>query len=430
MQEVALARSSTTVIMCGFDSISWTEFCRAIYCLFSKWPFPKRPPLQVSSICFMSDAKDKTLRLVIAQSKHSRCFDSRDRLFAVRSLVPAAERAMIVPDYSKEVREIYQDLVMRFILSSETQGLDLLRDCRQPTSLRGCPSWVPDWTTPNPCKRLSLLDASSQSWSEAQFDGNILRTTGVVCATIQTVQHASQYNPPTAWDELKKLVPLDTLTGTYVDGTSTLEALCRVLYVDQLDDRIEGRIEDIENAKAMVRHALDPTLDSSEIPRSFQDLEDLENRCFLTTAEGYFGIASKEARVGDQVCVLLGCGVPLILRPTGHGQYQVIGETFVQGLMYGEALLGRLPSHFHPFWKHFQGSGGRWGFLDSISRDFFFEDPRFGPLPTGWRMEHETLTRSARFLDEEELTVTYNDPRLSPAALKARGVKLETLELI
>jgi len=43
-------------------------------------------------------------------------------------------------------------------------------------------------------------------------------------------------------------------------------------------------------------------------------------------------------RPGDMVCILFGLKVPIILRPNGEGAYQVVGECYVPGIMYGEAV--------------------------------------------------------------------------------------------
>ena len=42
-------------------------------------------------------------------------------------------------------------------------------------------------------------------------------------------------------------------------------------------------------------------------------------------------------KTGDKLCVIIFCPTPYILRPTGSS-YEFIGETYVHGLMYGEAL--------------------------------------------------------------------------------------------
>lgn len=53
-----------------------------------------------------------------------------------------------------------------------------------------------------------------------------------------------------------------------------------------------------------------------------------------------FGLAPKEAKDGDLVCILFGCTVPVILRCTEDlGLYKLIGEAYVHGVMDGEAMI-------------------------------------------------------------------------------------------
>ncbi|KAL5593321.1 hypothetical protein FOBRF1_012423 [Fusarium oxysporum] len=64
-------------------------------------------------------------------------------------------------------------------------------------------------------------------------------------------------------------------------------------------------------------------------------------RIFFITKDGYIGIGPKAMRPGDQVCVLYGGHVPFVLRPmrgAGDEDYLFLGESFVNGLMDGEAL--------------------------------------------------------------------------------------------
>lgn len=65
-------------------------------------------------------------------------------------------------------------------------------------------------------------------------------------------------------------------------------------------------------------------------------------RKFFITKKGYFGLTSKEAKVGDRVAVLLGSDVPFVLRACGRVEgkrnWQMIGEAYVDGIMDGEVL--------------------------------------------------------------------------------------------
>jgi hypothetical protein len=58
-------------------------------------------------------------------------------------------------------------------------------------------------------------------------------------------------------------------------------------------------------------------------------------RFVFTTNQGYIGISSSTIEPGDKIVILLGCKVPVVLRPLDKG-YQLIGESYVDGIMYGE----------------------------------------------------------------------------------------------
>lgn len=63
-----------------------------------------------------------------------------------------------------------------------------------------------------------------------------------------------------------------------------------------------------------------------------QDTDDLGRR--------FVGLVPQSAKVGDRVCVLYGCSVPVVLRqkvhPGGRKGWQLIGDAYVDGIMDGE----------------------------------------------------------------------------------------------
>jgi hypothetical protein len=63
------------------------------------------------------------------------------------------------------------------------------------------------------------------------------------------------------------------------------------------------------------------------------------NQRLFTAAGGLIGTVAAQAIVGDKIAVLLGCDMPVVLRPKGN-YYQYIGSCFVEGLMDGEAVRG------------------------------------------------------------------------------------------
>ena len=61
------------------------------------------------------------------------------------------------------------------------------------------------------------------------------------------------------------------------------------------------------------------------------------NRSFIITSAGQMGIGPSDTRIGDTVSVILGGGVPYIIRRHG-ASWAFVGESYVQGLMNGEAI--------------------------------------------------------------------------------------------
>lgn len=57
--------------------------------------------------------------------------------------------------------------------------------------------------------------------------------------------------------------------------------------------------------------------------------------CF--TENGYMGLVPEETQVGDEIWLLKGCRVPLVLRSRAiGGGYELMGDSLIHGIMYGE----------------------------------------------------------------------------------------------
>jgi hypothetical protein len=355
-------------------------------------------------------------------------------------LLIRTNRQAIIPDYTKEVHETFRDFIVRFVESDKRKVLDVLRDCVLPTPFSNCPTWVPDWTKPSRTIAFPPSMAAGFSWVDARCSAeNVLSATGVICATITNVfslQRRELGLDVTDW--LHYLAPGNMHTGIYVNGKSLLEAFCRVLYADRFHDRVDAeyapKIEPLMKTISLVL-ARDPAANGREDGR---DSHYWKGRVFFTTKEGYIGLASDCASPGDQVCVLLGCQVPLILRPIGSPgqyQYQVAGESFVQGLMDGEALFGALSPNFRAKFRNVPSSGVvKYGFLNLKTQVFQYNDPRLGPLPDGWTAhdfpDAVDTGETQYFTCEGNLAPVFKDPRLTLHALRERGVMLQTIDLV
>jgi hypothetical protein len=66
----------------------------------------------------------------------------------------------------------------------------------------------------------------------------------------------------------------------------------------------------------------------------------LDGRCIFETAEGYVGLAPLQAMQGDEICVILGCKTPLLLRPAGNDIYPLVGLCYTCGITKGGSSVG------------------------------------------------------------------------------------------
>ena len=67
-----------------------------------------------------------------------------------------------------------------------------------------------------------------------------------------------------------------------------------------------------------------------------------KKRRLFKTRGGFLGTGPRSLQVGDEVWVLHRGGHPFVLRPLPQGNFSLIGESFVYGIMHGE-ILGRNP---------------------------------------------------------------------------------------
>jgi len=136
---------------------------------------------------------------------------------------------------------------------------------------------------------------------------------------------------------------------------------------------------------------------------------------------------------GDVISVLLGYPNPVALRPQPGGNYKLVGDCLVVTLQDSCGLLGPLDTR----WKvqfRIQNKVQRCYYVDSISGNETFEDPRLGPL-VGWESLQDVPSVSkstlvAAFRNTSTGEVLSSDPRLLPEALRKYGTKLAEFRLI
>jgi hypothetical protein len=64
----------------------------------------------------------------------------------------------------------------------------------------------------------------------------------------------------------------------------------------------------------------------------------LHTRCLFMTAGGRLGLGAHSIAQYDEIWILPGASVPIVLRSDGQGGHTLVGEAFVFGIMHGEAV--------------------------------------------------------------------------------------------
>jgi hypothetical protein len=160
-----------------------------------------------------------------------------------------------------------------------------------------------------------------------------------------------------------------------------------------------------------------------------------EDSLLFRTTKGCFAMTFVQVMPGDKICVLLGCPYPVILREQPSGRYLFVACAYVHGLMDGEALLGPLPESCKVTIQKDNNGDDFQVFVDSTTQSETTQDPRLGPLPAGWEpvVAKDRLWPTKKvnaFQNKDTEQILYSDPRLLPDALRARGVRIETLTLV
>lgn len=108
----------------------------------------------------------------------------------------------------------------------------------------------------------------------------------------------------------------------------------------------------------------------------------------------------------------------MLLRPTVDSDQLVIGPCYVNGLVYGEAVLGPFPPTIRP--RRLLGTGYI-GFEDIETGARTRLDPRLQCLGVDLTQHREQL---------EDFPYLFVDPEELRLVLQHRGVKLELVDLV
>ena len=311
------------------------------------------------------------------------------------------------------------------------------------------PSWVPNFSSPT--DTLSINDFLPCGLSK--FGGVVtnesLSLQAVKMATISTLMPPAQ--PDYTYTEIIKACrswEASCESNVYAGGGSTANAFIDTIlcgWREELFPSLGPRYVTLwtleQCRKALEGYGKEVVSDDMErLATRFG--ESVRRRFrkgrFFKTLEGFIGLCSDSARAGDVVVIGLGVNSPLVLRPVTHegkSCYLVVGTAYLSGAMHAEAFFGSIPVGWeltYRLFNHFYLMVFTHG--DVLTQ----EDPRVA-LPPQWRYKYvpqkdkpNTPKEMLNFYFEnvETKETSRYDPRLTPEALRERGVNLEEFVLV
>ncbi|KAI0151766.1 HET-domain-containing protein [Xylariaceae sp. FL1272] len=449
------------VVRCGNDEVPWTVFrygsnalnqglqlnaCRGVF-----------PTYDVEYFC--DPIRNCTTVDVMRRYAIRECTDNRDRVYGLMKLLPPTVRRSISVDYDNtDYRAVFTDLFL-VCLKQEQRLSQLAYGCGSSNDAISSqaqssewPSWLPNWSYESDPSWFAYLGFGCSSFSAAQAEyrePGYLGVIGIKLATVCEVQdELGQYS---SVEDLVKLLNgqgLDRLKETrYPTGGTLLDAYLHCCVTDRFEDSFPSKnwgsyqnFKDniIKFASMHESEANYPFLYNSVSLQISRAALEMEFMSLFTLSNKFLGVSNRQASQGDEVFVILGCELPMILRPLPHKQqFRVVGPCYVHGMMHGEALLGSLK---HPWLVKVPGDEDgqdRAHFKNTETDLSTHEDPRLAeiPIPEEWEpIEFEWTTAdplyTKKFRNKNTGEVINSDPRLSPEALRERGIELETITLV
>ncbi|KAH8885373.1 HET-domain-containing protein [Thozetella sp. PMI_491] len=447
-QEIGLA-NPRSIVQCGSTHCLWRQFGPALACLDSKNTIPEVIWVIVSFYrALFRPTRAIALESLLTQARHFSCSDPRDRVYAILGLGEPLPMAQIVPNYGLSAAEVYKNTLLTHIEFSER--LELLLHCDF-QGRSGAASWVPDWSRlkegvfPN-----SLQFSASYSSSKARYKApNTLEVDGIQCGAIKSSDQltgtgedftenaltimgkAKVYlNGQNRGDAIAETAAMNTYAERFFDdpGHPSLFAFQRCLFIAPFNGGSMTELDRMFNSLFSAQTSAERELEVLQ--------EKWDGLSLFGTENGYLGIGPPQTEPGDIVCVLLGCHMPIILRPQSAGSYRVVGAAYAHGLGDGEALLGPLPSPWTFRWKSERPDSRQEIPVFQIieSGEVTHDDPRLGDLPPGWEQVQISLESTERnacvFKNVDTGVIIKGDPRLLPEKLVDRGVKIVTFSLV
>ncbi|KAJ0361223.1 hypothetical protein COL26b_013809 [Colletotrichum chrysophilum] len=440
-QEIWLANNSA-LFQSGDCELSWDEFCNGLKHLRS-YTVGHQPALDEESQGYfreiletacdvaLSKPRVNSFLYMLVMTRHCECEDERDRVYGLLGL---QDLLQIEPDYSKtkSARDVYFDYTENYLRTVSIANI--LSMCEMVDN----PSWVPDLTVPVPSLGVYGIGSASSN-TKTVYSISADRTLTITGTHVGTITRKTSPMPPRPSLEDVQRTFASWVAASFPQG---IQAYDGAAVDDMIATIARGHLkEDIafDDTSLELWQLKDVLLSGvpGHSPQQSSDLEaasrsraldvfskSMTGTQLVRTTLGKFALGTGAAREGDEIFVILGCNMPIIMRPVGSSKYRIVGACFMHSLMRFEGLLGPLPEGWRMIYKTFS----RPVFIHP-SGMITINDPRLEELPDGWEQKSEQTGRLLwRYGGEGDWE--WFDPRMAPDRLSARGLRLVDLTIV
>lgn len=346
-----------------------------------------RACVQREHAAFESESYDMLkLHRLIFETRFLLVSDARDRLYGILGLVSNFVDEIPYVDYTESLTEMSLRLTQNLVRYGSPASVLNHAVC---LTCNDKPSWTvtlddvrPElmtWgslvTVDGDC-RDGLFDAGGQNKVQLRFisDTNVICAQGRLIGTLM-----SQSGVTLTWmNHADPRVPLREMLQAFTHFTDQMKRL--LIWIEDARDlrRLSRGTSDVGNEpfelaswRTMmsdilptndgVLHRLETSPDKDKVLRqlseyaatkpNFDALQFMPFTSFVLKTSFLFtrhiALAEtgpcnvpREAEVGDQIAVLSGFPLPLLLRPSENGTFRIVGSCYVHGMMDGQALGG------------------------------------------------------------------------------------------
>ncbi|KAK0638428.1 Heterokaryon incompatibility protein 6 [Lasiodiplodia hormozganensis] len=320
---------------------------------------------------------------LLTSTRNARSADPRDKVYGLFGICKRPGYLKVSYDESVTAADVYFTATLQCVTADVLYFFPMLC-CVDHEPRPGLPSWVPDWSSSRQTSSLGFSTSSAGIYHESGTwkpcfsycpEGRELLVPGKIFDVIKdlgevcTVPESAIEGSLSANQWLTPWVHLAEQCLPYPSGCKLFEAFWHTLVAGKDGEgrqKAPGSFEEIFSllldestgkhptfadqtySKRQLRPPGKGKLELANLKtrapaKTYQEIRSAvrratRNRRLGVTEKKYLCLLPRHSKVGDIVCVFVGCHVPFVIRGTGSGRYQLVGECYVHGIMDGEVM--------------------------------------------------------------------------------------------